>query len=136
MSTRSKLSFLALAIGVFTVTVTDAYTIGVSYDSTLGRYLVDGNGRTLYYNEGDTAATSNFEGDRNTWPSFYTSNIDVPGELDRSDFMTIVSRDGTLQTTYRNWPLYQYIYDQSSGDINGNEIAGMRVVPPTKNYAP
>jgi len=125
-----------LAIAIFAVTVTDAYTIDVSYDKYLGRYLIDGSGRTLYYNTGDAAQTCKFEGNRNIWPSFYTSTIDVPGELESSDFMTIVSGDGTLQTTYRNWPLYRYRNDQSSGDVNGHGMGGMEVVSPTIRSAP
>ncbi|HPE63295.1 MAG TPA: hypothetical protein PLQ49_04210 [Methanothrix sp.] len=137
MSTKSRLGILTLAIVLFAVTVTDAYTIDVLYDMDLGEYLVDEDGRTLYYYEDDTAATCNFDGDRDDWPSFYASTIDVPGELDSSDFMTIVSNDGTLQTTYKNWPLYQYVGDESSGDIEGIEQdEGMEVVSPTISPAP
>ena len=136
MSTRFKLGILTLAIVLFAVTVTEAYTIDVLYDKELGQYLVDEDGWTLYYNRGDTAATCNFGGDRGTWPSFYASSIDVPGELDSSDFMTIVSNDGTLQTTYKNWPLYWCDYDQNPGEINGQGRDRMEVVSPTISPAP
>lgn len=135
LSIKSKLGILTLAIAIFAVMVTYAYTIDVSYNRDVGRYLVDGSGRTLYYNGNDDAATCNFMGNRAIWPSFYTSTIDVPGELKRSDFMTIISRDGTLQTTYRNWPLYQCIDDRSSGDTKGNGSDEMQVVSPTIEFA-
>ena len=128
MSTRFKLCVLTLSIAIVAIGVTDAYTIDISYNGNVGTYLVNENRLTLYRHQGDGAGYSNVNS--NDWPPFYTATVEVPGSLNRYDFRTIRRSDGTLQTTYKDWPLYLY-KNRGPGDISGNGVNNMYVVSPT-----
>lgn len=127
MTNRFRVGVLTLALILFVIAVTEAYTIDTSY-STENRiyYLVDGDGLTLYCNDGDEPGESIFLD--NDWPPFYTEEIEVPSDLNRFDFRTIRRDDGNFQTTYRDWPLYLHRND-SPGEIS--ESQGMKVVKPS-----
>lgn len=108
-----------------------AYTISVATSSTLGKYLVDGSGFTLYYFVPDQVgnATSPPVSHCTTalaciqvWPVFYAPAIVVPPSLNASDFSTFTRSDGTNQTAYLGHPLYLYLGDTSPGQTNGNAI--------------
>ena len=108
-----------------------AYTIGVATSSTLGKYLVDGSGFTLYYFVPDQVgnATSPPVSHCTTalscttvWPVFYAPAIVVPPSLNASDFTTFTRSDGSSQTAYLGHPLYLYLGDSSPGQTNGNGI--------------
>lgn len=129
MSTRFKLCVLTLGITILAIGVTDAYTIDISYNGNVGTYLVNENRLTLYRHQGDGPGYSN-DVDINNWPPFYTANIEVPGSLNYFDFRTIRRSDGSLQTTYKDWPLYLY-RNRGPGDISGNGVNNMYVVSPT-----
>ncbi|MDG6960258.1 MAG: hypothetical protein JRM89_03160 [Nitrososphaerota archaeon] len=105
--------------------------MGVATSSTLGKYLVDGSGFTLYYFVPDqvgnatsppvshcTSALSCIQ----VWPVFYSPAIVVPASLNASDFTTFTRSDGTSQTAYLGHPLYLYLGDSSPGQTNGNGI--------------
>ncbi|MDQ1914562.1 plastocyanin/azurin family copper-binding protein [Paenibacillus sp. GD4] len=85
-----------------------------------GRYLVDGNGRTLYYFSKDASDLNACTGKcLELWPVFYSDTLKVPAELNAADFGELTRPDGTKQTTYNGWPLYYYAKDEKAGDING-----------------
>lgn len=103
------------------------YTTMTSYNPTLGTYLTDGKGMTLYHlvNDGgnynsactDAACTG-------AWPPFYAQSINVPANLNLADFRAI-SVNGYKQyqqTTYKGWPLYYYSGDKTPGQINGQGL--------------
>ena len=101
-------------------------TIRVGSTSALGSFLVDANGKTLYYFANDAGGKSNCFGQCSTlWPAFYTSNIVVPAELNTSDFGQIALAGGTYQTTYKGWPLYYFSGDQNPGDVNGQGMQNL-----------
>jgi predicted lipoprotein with Yx(FWY)xxD motif/plastocyanin len=101
------------------------YTINVSTSPALGQYLVDGKGMTLYWTTADSPGTSNVPANLlAVWPVFYTPNIVVPTSLDAANFGTITRSDGTLQTTYKDWPLYYYASDSAAGQIGGQGLGG------------
>jgi len=103
-----------------------ALTISTNIKSGIGNYLVDGNGRTLYWTALDSAGQSNVAGAiLANWPIFYSSNIVVPSSLNASDFGSITRADGTKQTTYKGRPLYYYINDLVAGDTFGQGINGI-----------
>jgi len=93
-------------------------------NSTLGTYLVDGDGMTLYYFAADvplngfSACTS--PQCLGLWTPFYTRTISVDPPLVATDFSYIIPPTGTSQTAYRAWPLYLYMGDTKPGDINGD----------------
>jgi predicted lipoprotein with Yx(FWY)xxD motif len=89
-------------------------------NSTVGTYLVDGDGFTLYYFLKDTKDKSNAAAAIIAiWPVFFAENFRVPSSLSASDFGTITRSDGIQQTTYKGWPLYYYTKDTAAGQVNG-----------------
>jgi len=106
-------------------TTTTAISINVAVSSTLGTYLIDGNGTTLYWTTADAPGQSNVTGSGIAiWPVFYTQNISVPSTLNVSDFGRITRADGSKQTTFKNWPLYYFAQDAAAGQTNGQGLGG------------
>lgn len=103
--------------------VAKPYTVFLA-DKDNMTYLVDGNGNTLYTFAKDTPGVSNCNGAcLNIWPVFYTGNIVAPSLLNTSDFGSITnSAAGSLQTTYKQMPLYYYTNDTKRGDTNGQGV--------------
>jgi predicted lipoprotein with Yx(FWY)xxD motif len=94
-------------------------------DTTLGKILVDSQGKTLYYFANDVASNgaSACNGQcAALWPPFSDSTITVSSPLDPADFGTITRADGSKQTTYYGWPLYYYAADKNPGDMNGENF--------------
>jgi len=91
-------------------------------DTSLGKIIVDAQGKTLYYFANDIAASgaSSCNGQcAALWPPFSTSNVKVSAPLDPADFGSITRTNGTTQTTYYGWPLYYYFEDTAAGEILG-----------------
>lgn len=121
MSINKSIKFLALAVMISVIAIVNAYTVDVSYEPSMGDYLVDESGMTLYYFENDRPGMSTCYGTCFiNWPPFYVVFAEVPEDLDANDFGTITREDGELQTTFRNWPLYYYSEDLDAGDIKGD----------------
>jgi predicted lipoprotein with Yx(FWY)xxD motif len=102
---------------------TTVYDVSLSTSSTLGQYLVDKNGRSLYMFANDAnGRTSCTGGCAALWPYFTISDLSLaklgPG-LNISDFDTI-NVNGTVQIRYRKWPLYYY----APAAYNGNALEG------------
>lgn len=105
-------------------TVQPADTIRVA-DTTLGKILVDAQGRTLYYFANDISAggASACSGQcAIVWPVFSTDTIKVSSPLDPADFSSVTRTDGSRQTTYYGWPLYYYQADTKPGDVKGENV--------------
>lgn len=97
--------------------------ITLAENPSLGKILIDQDGRTLYFFTKDINGTSDcLEGCISSWPVFHQENIQTGAGLDAADFGTITREDGTKQTTYKGWPLYYYASDTQSGDTNGEGI--------------
>lgn len=86
--------------------------IKLQTSSTLGEYLVDKDGRTLYYFSNDFNGQNNCAGNCEAlWPYFNVDNLtaDQLGDgLELTDFATITAANGKKQLTYKTWPLYYY----------------------------
>jgi len=92
-------------------------------DATLGNFLVDGKGMTLYFFTLDVNGQSNCTGGCvAAWPIYYAENIQPGDGINMSDFGTITRADGQKQTTYKNWPLYYYVGDKKAGDVTGEAV--------------
>lgn len=91
-------------------------------ESDLGTILVDGEGRTLYLFTNDSPGTSACEGEcLETWP--IVENAAAAGEgVDEALLGTIERSDGTVQATYKDWPLYYFANDSAPGDVNGQGV--------------
>jgi predicted lipoprotein with Yx(FWY)xxD motif len=104
--------------------VTGAATVSVGKNDSLGSFLVDDKGMTLYLLTKDTANTSNcYEKCATAWPPLLTTGNPVAGEgLDASKLSTTTRTDGSVQVTYNSWPLYYYEKDKAPGDVTGQEV--------------
>ena len=91
---------------------------------SLGKYLVDANGKALYTFTKDTANTSNcaLGACLTKWPVFYAEKLMIPAGLDAADFGVITRTEGTMQTTYKGMPLYYYAMDMKAGDVLGENV--------------
>lgn len=91
----------------------------------LGTILVTSEGLTLYDFHKDKGSQSACYGAcAAAWPPLLTEgNPQAQGPADRSMLGTTERKDGTLQVTYKGWPLYTYAGDQGPGEANGNDIS-------------
>jgi predicted lipoprotein with Yx(FWY)xxD motif/plastocyanin len=107
-------------------TPTGPTTLKVSQTAQLGQFLVDDKGMTLYLYTKDTPNTSNcYEQCAVTWPPLYTNGAPVAGTgVDASLLSTTTRKDGTVQVTYKGWPLYYWFRDQKPGDTLGQWVGG------------
>jgi len=88
------------------------------------KYLADANGMTLYYFANDEPNVSNCSGEcLEKWPVFYEENFEVPEGFNKDDFSSITREDnGEKQTTFKGYPLYYFVNDKASGDVNGQGV--------------
>jgi predicted lipoprotein with Yx(FWY)xxD motif len=104
-------------------TPTPANTVRLSNNATFGNILTDSAGNTLYFFSPDVKGQSVCTGGcLAAWPSFYTPKITLDNGLQDSDFAVIQRVDGSLQTTYKGWPLYYYTNDTKAGQVNGDGL--------------
>jgi len=95
--------------------------------SSLGKIVVDAEGRTLYLFTSDTqgAGTSvcNDECAAN-WPPLVIDEgaAPTPGNGVTGELGTATRDDGTTQVTLNGWPLYYFAADQAAGDTNGQGV--------------
>lgn len=120
------LSLMLMVNNVFGCSPAVNYTINEEPIPTIGYYLTDGAGMTLYYTTIDNAGKSNVNDlELDDWTIFYVAKIVVPPTLKRSDFDSLKRSDGKLQTTYKGWPLYYYEKDDEPSDTVGQGIGGV-----------
>ncbi len=95
-------------------------------DSSLGKILVDGQGRTLYMFTKDADSTPSCYGDCATnWPALLaTGPITVGAGLTASKFETVERTDGGTQVRVDEYPLYTFAHDAAPGDTNGQGLNG------------
>ena len=116
-------------------------TLMVATDARLGDHLVDGNGRSLYYfakdfpADGSHAAVSNCNaGCLPIWPIFNPGDVVVQG-VNAADVGRITRSDGSMQATYKGFPLYYYAGDTAAGQTNGEGVGGIWYVVHDPNYS-
>lgn len=117
------------------------YSVAVMNNATIGTYLADGKGMTLYYYTKDSPGVSTASAAvLANWPIFNPQSFVTPSELNtasnatKSDFATITRSDGTIQATYKGYPLYYYIKDVAPGETLGQGVGGVwYVVDPDKS---
>ena len=105
----------------------DAATVTVTEGDTLGEFLVDADGMTLYLFTNDSEGTSNcYDGCAASWPPLLTDGEPEAGDgVDTSLLGTTERTDGTTQVTYNGLPLYFFASDQSAGDTSGQGVGGV-----------
>ena len=102
-------------------------TVALGQNDTLGSFLVDDKGMTLYLFTKDTPNTTVcYEKCAVAWPPLLTTGDPVAGDgVDASLLGTTNRTDGTVQITYNGWPLYYYEKDKAPGDVTGQDVGGV-----------
>jgi predicted lipoprotein with Yx(FWY)xxD motif len=126
---HNKLTYLVFVVSLLATVamaqMTGNYTVDIASNETLGTYLVNDTGFTLYYfaNDAPGNGTSTCYGECvRLWPLFYAENIVVPEGLNETDFTAVEREDGSMQTAYKGWPLYFYYLDMKEGDVIGQGV--------------
>jgi predicted lipoprotein with Yx(FWY)xxD motif len=99
-------------------------TVGVSDNSSLGKILVDSQGRTVYLFKKDTGPMSTCSGACATeWPPVTSTTKPTAGNGATGSMLGTTKRsDGSTQVTYNGHPLYRYVGDAAAGDTNGQNL--------------
>ena len=86
-----------------------------------GKFLVDGQGRTIYLFEADKSTASTCSGAcAAAWPPVTASGMPMAGSgVSQSLLGTTKRADGTEQVTYNGHPLYYFAADTGSGMAKG-----------------
>ncbi|MCS6963729.1 hypothetical protein [Thermoflexus sp.] len=102
-------------------TPSKAVTVKVGESATLGKFLTDEQGFTLYVFMNDPKNTSTCEAEcAQRWPPFLTSGKPIAGAGVKAALLgTIRRKDGTTQVTYNGHPLYYFSGDTKPGDTHG-----------------
>ena len=97
---------------------------GITTASTSkGTVLVNSKGRTLYWFAIDTPTSSKCNGACvKFWPPVLGQPSMASGASISGKFGTIKRSSGQIQATYDGHPLYTFVSDTKSGDVNGNDI--------------
>lgn len=109
------------------VPVTGGTVVNLGKNDTLGSFLVDDKGMTLYLFTKDTPNTSNcYDKCATSWPPLLTTGNPVAGDgLDTSKLGTTTRTDGAVQVTYNGWPLYYFAKDKAAGDVTGQDVGSV-----------
>jgi predicted lipoprotein with Yx(FWY)xxD motif len=109
------------------VPVTGNAVVDLGQNDSLGSFLVDDKGMTLYLFTKDTPNTSVcYDKCATAWPPLLTTGDPVAGEgADASLLGTTNRKDGSVQVTYNGWPLYYYEKDKAPGDVTGQDVGGV-----------
>jgi predicted lipoprotein with Yx(FWY)xxD motif len=98
--------------------------LGVGTSDTLGSFLTDAEGMTLYIFTNDTAGSGKSVCNDDcaaNWPPYFVEGATlpegVPGELS-----TITRDDGTPQLAYNGMPLYLWVSDTEPGQTTGEGV--------------
>lgn len=100
--------------------------LAAGQNATLGSFLTDSQGRTLYIFMKDTNNTSTCTGAcAQTWPPFSSQGAPQAASGVTASLVGTTSRsDGATQVTYNGHPLYYYSGDKNMGDTNGQGVGG------------
>lgn len=110
---------------------TDPEKVKLATSTTLGSYLTDAEGYTLYFFSNDAAGENTCAGGcPSNWTAYDAGSLSA-AELDAGlsvdDFGTI-SITGATQTTYKGWPLYYYSPGgtrEASGQTTGEGVGSI-----------
>lgn len=122
---------LAWVLSLLSGTLAFAADLTIQQNASVGSYLADAEGSTLYIFTNDVAnsgASACYGGCANAWPPFLVNSVDVEGV--EGEFSVIVRDDGGLQLTFNGLPLYYFAGDTQAGDITGHESGGVWFVAP------
>ena len=98
--------------------------VSTAKKTSLGRIIVNSNGRTLYMFGKDRNGKSACSGQCATfWPPLTTSGKPRVTSGARAALVGTTKRaDGRLQVTYNHHPLYTFVKDTKTGQTNGEGV--------------
>ena len=101
-----------------------AVPVITSKSSSLGTFLVDAKGRTLYLFEADKGPMSACAGAcASVWPPLKTTGKPSAGAgVTASKLGTTKRSDGATEVTYNGHPLYTYAGDSAPGQTSGQGL--------------
>lgn len=126
--TKSSISILALALLITSSMAAEEMnkeSISLAFNNTIGTYIVNQAGFTLYYFLEDypgNGTSSCYGICSDIWPPFYAENLTVARGLKAADFTIINRTDGIRQIAYKGWPLYFYSQDTKPNDVYGQSV--------------
>jgi predicted lipoprotein with Yx(FWY)xxD motif len=95
-------------------------------DSSLGKIIVDGAGKTLYMFTPDEAGTPTcYDQCAGNWPPLKADDaaaVKVGAGLDQSKVSVVDRTDGGKQVKYGEYTLYYFANDAAAGDVNGQGL--------------
>ena len=99
-------------------------TVGVANNGSLGKILVDSQGRTLYLFQKDSGTRSACTGAcASSWPPLRDSRKPVVASGASASMVTTAPRsDGAPQVVYHGHPLYLFSGDKNPGDADGQGV--------------
>ena len=102
---------------------TNRNKVAIMSTSAHGNVLTDGDGNVLYVFAPDVKGDSKCEGGCiANWPVYNADQVQAGAGLQASAFGQITRSDGSMQVTYKGWPLYYFVGDKQAGDINGDGV--------------
>ncbi|MFD8075895.1 hypothetical protein ACFV3E_24965 [Streptomyces sp. NPDC059718] len=102
-------------------------TVQLGHNDGLGSTVVDGEGRTLYRFDPDSAHPSKatcVDACAVTWPPVLVNDEITFKGLDSSTISAVTRPDGTHQLTIGGWPVYKFSKDTAAGDTKGEGVGG------------
>ena len=108
-----------------------AYSVGIAYKTSIGLYLTNSTGFTLYFRSTDTPNSGTTTCDvplcEANWPVFYSASLALPPGLAASSFSTITPYNSTKIVTFDGYALFTWIHDKAPGQTTGEGIGGFYV---------
>jgi predicted lipoprotein with Yx(FWY)xxD motif len=109
----------------------------ISHSLTLGLFMTDTSGKTLYYFTKDTPGQSACTGNcSKLWPPFGANPVTAPSVLDTANFSQVTRSDGINQTAFMGRPLYYYSADTKPGNVNGEGFINLWYVANISGIVP
>jgi predicted lipoprotein with Yx(FWY)xxD motif len=129
---RSRLLALLVALAAASVLVVVAAAAAArtghasvrTHSSSLGKIVVDAQGRTLYLFEKDKGPRSACYGQcAKFWPPLLTNGKPIAAVAAKASLLGTTRRsNGSTQVTYAGHPLYRFVEDKKPGQTKGEGL--------------
>jgi predicted lipoprotein with Yx(FWY)xxD motif len=100
------------------------FTVAVTTHPDHGVILTDSEGMVLYlFTEGEKGESVCYDDCAEAWPPLTVEESPTIPEGLPGEFDTIERDDGSMQVTYKGWPLYYWQGDEEPGDATGHGVS-------------
>jgi predicted lipoprotein with Yx(FWY)xxD motif len=109
-------------LGLRTLLLVGVVAVCVWLPASAATMLTAKNGMTVYVFDKDTSGVSACYDDcAKKWPPYLAHGVEKMGE----GWATMKRKDGSMQWTYDDKPLYFYADDKKKGDANGDGVGSV-----------